>query len=263
MSEQEKKSQFQSLAAGFLGFVGVVGLGSLVILHHGGGSAKPRIAYAPARAEVVSALTAPAQAAKVNLSGAPLGASANSLSSPAPTVPDEVREQASAAPAPAASGDVKISVASPVAKPDAKLVASGHLDGTASASSSAAASAAPSAKPKAKATALAKKPFLDPKLDLSKNQGAVASTVHSGVSNRAELMGRAAGPVYNFSGKSAGGQSGQLAADNAGPTGALQQVDVVQKQIDASDAIPADQKAKIHENLNQVRQTAGSAPAGQ
>ena len=262
MSEQEKKSQFQSLAAGFLGFVGVVGLGSLVILHHGGGSAKAHIAYAPAPAEVVSALTAPAQAVKVNLSGAPLGASANALSSPAPTMPDEVREQAAAAPDSAASGDPKASAAAVAAKPDAKLAASGHLDGSASASSSAAAPAAASAKPKAKA--LAKKTFLEPKLDLSKNQSAVASTVHYGVSSRAELMGRAAGPVYNFSGKSVGqAQGGQLAADNAAPTGTLQQVDAAQKQIDASDAVPADQKAKIDENLNQVRQSAASAPAAQ
>jgi hypothetical protein len=261
MSEQEKRSQFQSLAAGFLGFVGVVGLGSLVILHHGGAPAKAHIAYAPASAEVVSALAAPAQMAKVNLSGAPLGASASAFSSPAPTVPDEVRERAVVIPGSAENGDVR-APASAGAKPDAKLVASAHLEAAASGSTSASASAAAPDKPKAKA--LAKKPFFEPKLDLSKNQSAVASTVHYGVSSRAELMGRAAGPVYNFSGKSVGqAQGGQVAADNAGPTGALQQVDAAQKQIDASDGVPADQKAKIDENLNQVRQTAVSAPAGQ
>lgn len=254
MTDQAKKSQFQNLAAGFLGFVGVVGFGSLVILHHG--ASKPRAyVYAPPSAAVVSTLAAPAQAVKVNLSGAPLALSANALSSPAPTLPDEAREEAAAAPA-AADAATASAARAPGAAAAAKLVASGPLDASSSASSSASASASASAQPKAKA--LAKKTFLEPKLDLSKSQGTLASSVHYGVSDRAELMGRAAGPVYNFSGKSVGqAQSGQVAADNAGPA-ALDQVDAAKKQIDASD-VPADQKATIDRKLDQVRAVTPSA----
>ncbi|HEX4048361.1 MAG TPA: hypothetical protein VH309_11030 [Elusimicrobiota bacterium] len=265
MSDQGKISQLKTLAAGFLGFVGVVGLGSLLILHHGGAAVKaPVVAYPPVDAG--SALSAPARVAEPSLAGAPLGGSNAAVSSPAPLLPDEARDDGSPAAAQAAvsaAGGAVASAKTPAAAAP-KLVVGAHLDSAASASSSASMPVASVPKLKRKAApALAEKPFFAPKLDLSKNQGIAATTIHYGVSDRAELMGRAAGPVYNFSGNALGQQSAQVAADNAAPNaaGALQQVEAAQKQLDASN-VAADQKAQIDQNLNQIRQAA-PAPSGQ
>lgn len=250
------KSQIQTLAAGLLGFVGIVGLGSLLILHHGGAAVKaPASAYAPVDAD--PGMPSPSRAARPVLAGVPLGASGSAVSSPAPLPMDDDRGGGAAA----ASAAKPAAPNTPAAAAAAKLVVSRHLDASASATSSASSAVSFAPKPSA-SPALAKKPFLSPKLDLSKNQGTVASTVHYGVSSRSELMGRAAGPVYNFSGKAAARRSGEIAADNAGPFAgdAMRQVDVAQKKIDESDA-SADDKATVDRGLEQVRKTAAAPPA--
>jgi hypothetical protein len=260
MADQLKRSSIFNLASGILGFVSVVGLGSLVILHHGGAAAKPHVVpYASVDAGAASRAPEPGAV----LSAAPLAPSQAPVSSPAPLIPSEALVGAAAAaptpaaPAAAASGDVGIAAAANAAP---KLVVGRHLEAASSASSSASASVA--AAPKSKASAASpKKAFLPPKLDLSKDQGIVASRVHYGVSSRAELMGRAAGPVYNFAGRGAGQALGaQIAAGSAGAAGAIRQVNDAQKQIDASD-VPADEKAKLDKNLDAVRQTAAAVPA--
>jgi len=268
VSDQLKKSQIQTIAAGFIGFVGVVGLGSLLILHHGGAAVKaPVIAYAPVDAD--TGAPAPIHSANASLLGASLGAAGSAASSPAPLLPDEARDNAAAVvPANAAGTGIAAKAAMTAAAP--KLVAQ-QIESSASASSSAALPAAAAAKPK---PSLAKKTFVAPKLDLSKNQGIVASTVHYGVSDRAELMGRAAGPVYNFTGKSGGqaqsdqvvpnagqAQTTQVAADGQSSAAVVQQVDAAKQKLDAAD-VPADQKAALDQNLSQARQAAASAPAG-
>ncbi|MFI5347510.1 MAG: hypothetical protein ACHQ51_14140, partial [Elusimicrobiota bacterium] len=131
-----------------------------------------------------------------------------------------------------------------------KLAVSQHLDGSSSAHSSAEASvAAASAKTGGHP---AKKPVIAPKLDLSKTpQGSLASSVHYGVNDRAELMGRAAGPVYNFAGRDVG----QKAAPTPSAAGPMDQVDAAQKQIDDSSLSDAD-KATINATLGKVRATA-------
>jgi hypothetical protein len=264
VSDQLKKSQMQTLAAGFLGFVGVVGLGSLLILHHGGAAVKaPVIAYAPVDAD--TGAPAPLRAANRSLLGASLDSSGSAASSPAPLLPDEARDDAVAASGSAASVDVKMPATAAASKPAAKLV-SQPLDSGASASSSAAMPVAAATKSKALP---AKKTFVAPKLDLAKNQGIVASTVHYGVSDRAELMGRAAGPVYNFTGKTAGqaqsdqvANAGQAQTTQVAPAAVAQQVDAAKQQLDASD-VPADQKAALDQNLSQARTAATAAPSGQ
>jgi hypothetical protein len=251
MKDQGKKSSIQPLAAGLLGFVGIVGLGSLVILHHGGAAVKaPVSVYAPVDADPGG----PSPLRSLRPAEADSSAAANAAS-PAPVLPADAVGSQNAAALPAPSAAPKDASA---AIPAANLVAGAHLDSSGSASSSASAAAAA---PKLK-TAPARKPFLAPKLDLSKSQGTVASTVHYGVSTRTELMGRAAGPVYNFSGNAGAKQGGQVAADNASASGALQQVDAAQKKLDASDVPDAD-KAKFDRDLNQIRQTAAAAPAAQ
>jgi hypothetical protein len=252
MTEQGK-SQIQTLAAGFLGFAGVIGLGSLVILHHGGPAAPGAVSvYAPV--DAAEALAVPARVGKTDSSGAPIGRDAMA-SSPAPLLSDEIRADAATDRTAAAAGAAVAAGANSGAAP--KLIAAQPLDSASSASSSAQASAgsAPKKIPPAK------KPFAAPKLDLTRSQGTIASSVRYGVSDRSELMGRAAGPVLNFSGKSLGGQSAEVAAGSMDAAGAIQQVNDAQKKVDASDATSAD-KSQTDQNLNQVRQTV-SAPVGQ
>lgn len=256
MKDQGKTSSIQMLAAGLLGFFGIIGLGSLVTMHHGGAAANtPAFSvtwHSPADAGAGS--PAPLQAARL----APAVASAG-MSSPIPLLPSEAaRGDAAAVPM---AGVAAESVAQPSGAPavsPATLAVGASVDMSGSASSSASAVAAA---PKLKDVP-ARKPLRAPKLDLAKKHGSVASTVHYGVSSRSELMGRAAGPVYNFSGGGAK-QGAQVAADNTAASGALKQVDAAEQQIDSSD-VPDAEKAKIHRDLEEVRATASQpAPASQ
>ena len=250
MTEQGK-TQIQILAAGFLGFAGMVGVGSLVIFHRGGAAATGVLSvYAPT--EAAAALAVPASVAPESLPGSPTGQSGPVQSSPAPLLSDEIRADAPAVTDGAAAGAGTDSGAA------AKLAAGAPLDAASSAASSAQASSDGVSAPKKLPPA--KKPFRAPKLDLSKNRSALASTVHYGVSDRAELMGRAVGPVYNFSGKGeGGGQSAKVAAGSLDASGAMRQVDDAQEHLDSSNANGAD-KARVDQNLSQVRQAIG-APA--
>jgi hypothetical protein len=239
MGDQEKKSSIQSLAAALFGFVVVVGLGGFLILRHGGASEESSgVSYAPVDAD--SGLRAPTRSAVPAATGA-------AASSPAPLLSEEAREESPAAAGVTAANRASAASGGSAAKADdpaaagansaaAGLAVGSNLDAGSSASSSASV-AASSTSVAASPKSAAKKPFAAPKLDLSKNQGSVASTVHYGVSDRHELMGRAAGPVYNFAGKGAGqAQSGQVAAGSLGASGAIRQVDAAQKQFDASGA---------------------------
>lgn len=247
------KAQIQALGAGLIGFMVVVGAGALLMIPRGQSAPKaPVSAYAAV--DVSAGLSAPAASVRLpSSSGAPVGSAAAAASSPAPILPESEREAAPQAAAPAAAPESQAAAA-----PARRLAVTQHLDGSSSAHSSARAETAASAAKPAKA-ALAKKAFVAPKLDLSKGtQGALAS-VHYGVSNRAELMGRAAGPVYNFSGKSAAGQS--QAADSQAPStaGAMTQVEAAQQQIDSSGLDDAS-KAQLKDNLNQVRKVVSGTP---
>jgi hypothetical protein len=244
------KAQIQALGAGLIGFVVVVGVGALLIFPHGNASVKaPVSSYAPV--DVTSNLTAPVPVAKSINGGAPQGESAPAQSSPAPILPSDDSDDA---PKPAPSA-VAPAAPAPAPQPSAKnapapsLSVTQHLDGASSANSSAKATVAA-----APAKAPAKKPMIAPKLDLSKApQGSLASSVHYGVNDRAELMGRAAGPVYNFAGRNVNPKGAP--APEAAPTGgALDQVDAAQKQIDNSSLSDAD-KATIDATLAKVKQS--------
>ena len=85
-----------------------------------------------------------------------------------------------------------------------------------------------------------------PKLEVPAGDGAVASSVHYGVTNRSELMGRAAGPVYNFKGGKGGeakSAAGKMADDADGRIADLR------RQLEAS-GLPADQRAKLLKDLD-------------
>lgn len=257
------KAQIQALGAGFVGFVVVVGAGALLMFPHGAASVKaPVSAYAPV--DVTNSLSAPAPVARPVHA---VEAAAAVASSPAPILADDERETPEAAepapapaPAPAAvpsqaaapaahaPAPIQTAAAAPAPAPVAapKLAPVRHLDvrGGSSARASAASSAQASALP-------AKKRGLDAKIDLSKTPDAVASSIHYGVNNRAELMGRAAGPVYNFAGKDTSADSAGARGQTSG-AGTLQNVDAAQQQVDNSPLTEAD-KATLKEDLNKVR----------
>lgn len=245
------KAQIEAVGAGLIGFVVVVGAGALFMFSRGGSAVKaPPSSYAPVNS--ISGLSAPEHSALPARSGAPMGEAGAVASSPAPLLPAPLlpagaRDAAAPAAAPAPSAAAPADAGrSAFAR---KLVVTTHLDGSSSAHSSAkatvASAPAASAKPK---PIVPKKAFVTPKLDLT-NVPSLAATVHYGVSGRSELMGRAAGPVYNFSGRNAA--KGQAPAP--GVSGALSKVEAAQQQVDDSPLTDSD-KAAINANLGKVRQ---------
>jgi len=116
----------------------------------------------------------------------------------------------------------------------AALVVTRHLDATQTTSAKASAAVVPALEPTG---TLPKKKFVAPKLVTTRN-GSIATTVHYGVSSRSELMGRAAGPVYNF--KSPGAKKAAAPAGKIGGQAAVK-IEEVQKQLEGSSL---DDKAK-------------------
>lgn len=249
MSEQAKVD-LKTYGAGLLGFIVVVGLGAALILPRGGAAKAPVSSYAPVDAAADMPKPLPMRASAD--AGAPLAspAAVAPASSPLPVMPRDEAPAASPAPVSATAGTT-------TAARTAKLNPTGHLDSSSSARSSASASTAAPAAPK---TAAAKKTFVAPKLDLSKSTGgSIAATVHYGVSNRAELMGRAAGPVYNFAGK--GGAAGAPQQGNLSGS-AMEQVSAVQSTIDKSD-LDTGSRNQLDQNLNKVRDAVNTGTSGQ
>jgi hypothetical protein len=77
--------------------------------------------------------------------------------------------------------------------------------------------------------------------------------VHYGVTNRNELMGRAAGPVYNFSGGGKGGDTagkGQVAGGDP-----KAQIADIKKQLDSAN-LPPEQRASLLKQLDAAGEAA-------
>ncbi|MCM2303327.1 MAG: hypothetical protein NDJ72_01380 [Elusimicrobia bacterium] len=244
MSEQNK-SNFQALGAGLIGFVAVTAVGGGLLMFQSSRQAKSTAAPAPAAAPIDLGSTMP----RPSTQEAPVR-SERRAHSPAPLIGDvdePAADEASAeASSPAASAASAAASLSPEAAPSAKgpaLDVARHLDVEAGASS---------AKAIVKNTAEAKKAALPgkkapaPKLEVPAGDGAVASSVHYGVTSRSELMGRAAGPVYNIKGAKGGGGSaatGKLADDADG------KLADIRRQLEVS-GLPDDQRAKLLKDLD-------------
>ncbi|MBI3564108.1 MAG: hypothetical protein HY079_02805 [Elusimicrobia bacterium] len=238
------KASIQMVAAGLIGFALVVGGGGALLVLPRSSPAPKAASVARASVAAGTALAVPAPAARPATAVAPAGGTAVAASSPAPILPESAREEAAA---PVAAAPAAAAAAAP------KLAVTRHLEVAHQASIPAAVPAAPVARLDA---APAKKPFVAPKLDLSKTQSAVASSVHYGVSSRAELMGRAAGHVYNFSGKGAkNAQSAQVAAGSMD-----QQLDAAQAQLDSSGMSEHD-KAVVSETLKTAKKATAASPS--
>lgn len=233
MSEQNQ-SNFQALGAGLLGFAVVMAVGGGALMVHS--SRQSKVSAKPVAAAEPIDLGAPVPRFE---STRPL--SERRAQSPAPLLGgEEEAESVGGAPAQSAAA------ASPEAAPAerTRLQVSAHAE-TARGGSTAQAvvkntiveeEAVAKAKP-----AVKKRPV---KLDAAGGAEAVAS-VHYGVTNRRELMGRAAGPVYNIKGGGTAGGSapkGKLAEDlNA-------KVADLKRQLDAT-SLPAETRDQLLKDL--------------
>lgn len=252
MSDQTK-SNYQALGAGLLGFFAVVFVGGGALMLHSSQRAKSAAAPSPAAAPIDLASSMPAPPA-------PRSAVRHErrAESPAPLI-GEVDESPEAeapadSPAPAAvpkPAEAPAAVPSPESAPSAKasaLEVVRHLEaeGGSTAEASVKNTAVEAAQSK-KAKAPAKLPsWKAPKVEAGAGDGALASTVHYGVTSRSELMGRAAGPVYNIKG-------GQNVAAPSGTARMAEDADGkiadMRRQLEAA-GLPPEQRDKLLKELD-------------
>lgn len=244
------KGHIKVIGAGVMGFIAAVGVAGLVLTYGSGRGASFARAAAPA----------PAAAALDSVIARPTLSRDLPASSPAPIVGSAAGETpgygaaSGASRGPAAGQPVLAAVVAPAAGLGAMGAAryGGDADSTTSAWAEAGKPATSKRKEPA-AVAPALKPVPRVALDKSGARGSIASAVHYGVTSRSELMGKAAGPVYNFAGRQvAGGQGIAQLSSQAG-----RQVAEVERSIEASDALTPEQKARM---LSKLRQADLSAP---
>ena len=161
------------------GFVLVGGVGAWALISRGGAAKARAFASRPSSIPVAPVAESAIPAAALppfSQSRVPGGETLVGTTSSAPTLPSVIKESVPAA-----------------------LVVTQHLDATQTTSAEALASADSAPR---QAEALPKREFIAPKLVAAKKEG-ISSTVHYGVNSRSELMGRAAGPIFNFKGRGA------------------------------------------------------------
>ncbi|MDX6768614.1 MAG: hypothetical protein SF051_03720 [Elusimicrobiota bacterium] len=245
MSEQTK-GNFQMIGAGVMGFVAVVGVAGLVLTHDGGrGSLLSRVsASAPALSAPEPSITRPALSREA------------AASSPAPvigSVADPLVDETAAAPAHApaavASGAAMPAPASSLGALGAPRHA-GEGETVSTARAQVEAFREPAKKEAAVAAApAALKPVPRIALDKTGARNSIASAVHYGVTSRSELMGNAAGPVYNFAGRKVAG--GPRLSQLAGSAEA--QMTEAERKIAENPSLSAEQKADMLARLKQAR----------
>ncbi|MDD5302341.1 MAG: hypothetical protein PHS14_04455 [Elusimicrobia bacterium] len=239
MSEQSK-SNFQAFGAGLLGFVAVLAIGGGALLVRSSQQAKAgsRPVAAAEPIDLGSSMPRPSMSpASVQKE--------RRAESPAPLMGAEDESEGAEAPAEASAAAASSPESAPPAKsPAPRLEVTQHLDKPGN-GSSATAIVRNTAAPEKPAKAFSHKTL---KLDPAGMAPASVASVHYGVTSRSELMGRAAGPVYNFKGKGAvggSGATGQLADEvNA-------KVAEIRRQLEAS-GLPADQRAKLQKELDEA-----------
>jgi hypothetical protein len=264
MSEQNK-SNVQALGAGLIGFVAVMAVGGGALMFYSSQQSRSAATPTPAAAPIdlgssmprPSAPPAGFQQGRPQQSPAPLiGDDDASAAAEAPAVPAPSAAPAAAPAAPAAAD------LSPESAPAAKASALGvarHLDveGRGSTAEARVANTAGEDKSEAKPAAKLSRTPPKTKLVVPAGDGAVASTVHYGVTSRSELMGRAAGPVYNIKGGAQAG--GDTVANRKLATDAQGKIADLRKQLEAS-GLPADQREKLLKDLDATMKTYSETP---
>jgi hypothetical protein len=234
--------------------VGAGLVGALV----GGAAVLVLMPRAPASAPVQTSagLFAPPPA-RSSAVGAPLVAELPMRSvpaaSPAPILSADFRtdDSAGASPAPSSAAPGKAaSRASAASGAAPKLIATGSDDVSASASGAAVASAASSHGSAPQAAAGRSSARAKPSAAKDPLAASVAATVRYGSADRAELMGRAAGPIYNFG---AVGEKGDPIA------AAVQQVDAAQQQMQSAPGVSAADQTALTQQVGQVHNVAYQA----
>jgi hypothetical protein len=256
MSEQSR-SNFQAFGAGLLGFIAVMAVGGGVLMLHSSRRASPKPVPAAEPIDLATATpldpTVPAAPFKERR-----------LESPAPLIgSDDEAEIAGNRAAPAAAASIPAPAFSP--ENDAKAMAAAvedaaiaerrlkpgeHLDATGHSSAAAVVAKDTPAGRKAAKAAAAKKPAA--KLAPVAAPAASIASVHYGVTSRDELMGRAAGPVYNIKGASASPKSkpeerGKMASDMNARLADLQ------SRLDGDTNLTPAQRADIQKELADVK----------
>jgi len=253
--DQQGKAQIQAVGAGLLGFGLVVGLGSYFVVPHG------LSAPASMAARGSAPLFAPVPTRSVD-AGAPAAGVADSAaapaSSPAPLLSDEFRPDpapaaaiaaANSATGSAASAPTSVAAANGSASAAPRLIATAPLGISASGAQSGAAST-PAGKTAAPSAASASAAPAAKSAGAASRGVVAAAVVHYGVSDRAQLMERGAGPVYNFG---ALGEKGDPIA------GAVRQVDAAQRQFNGVSGASDSDKAAIQQDVDQVHEVAYQA----
>ncbi len=245
MSDQTK-SNLQTFGAGLLGFVAVVAIGGGALMLRSSGQPPAGSKPVPAAEPIdlgASMPRPPESSALVRRE--------NRVQSPAPLIGAE--GESDAAEAPAAGGRVDAAAAAPSPESRngdtsaARLEATAHSDSSAGGSTAAAVVKNTVAHKKEKTAKLAVKKTALARMEPAAGGGDAVASVHYGVTSRSELMGRAAGPVYNF--KGAGGKAGSVAAGKMADAGG--KIADLRKQLDAA-GLPADQRAKMLQDLDQA-----------
>lgn len=235
MSEQNQ-TNVQALGAGLLGFAVVMAVGGGALMVHS--SRQSKVSAKPvAAAEPIDIGAAMPR----SMTASPRIPSERRAESPAPLLGAE-EEAESVGDAPAESAEAATPEAAPTER--TRLQVSAHVE-TARGGSTAQAvvkntiveeKAVSKAKP-----AVKKRPV---KLDAAGGAEVVAS-VHYGVTSRNELMGRAAGPVYNIKG---GGAVGGLAPKGKLAEDLNAKIADLKRQLDAS-GLPAEKRDQLLKEL--------------
>ncbi len=253
MSEQNQ-SNFQALGAGLLGFAVVMAVGGGALMVHSSQQSK---AAKPAAAAAPIDLGAPVP----RFESAPTRPqSERRAESPAPLIGGEEESEGVEAAAPAQSAAA--SSVSPEAAPTerARLTAVAHVETGGSRSTAEAVVKNTFVEEKEKIAAKSKAPVKKLPVKLPQTAGAEAvASVHYGVTNRSELMGRAAGPVYNVKGGGAVGGSapkGKMAEDlNA-------KVADLKKQLDGS-GLPPEARDRLLKDLAEAQKVVPNTASAQ
>ena len=249
MSDQSK-SNFQAFGAGLLGFVAVMAIGGGALMVRS--SQQSKAAARPEAAAPPIDLGAPMPRPSMSPSAA---AKERRAESPAPLMGAEESQGSEAAAAQAAAGGSAPQSASNASSPAPRLEPTAHLDkpGNGSSAATAVVKNTVDAEKEKAVKPLSKKAL--PKLVTTPGGANAIASVHYGVTSRNELMGRAAGPVYNFKGKGQGAGSaptGKMADDLNGKMADLQ------GQLEKA-GLSAEDRAKLTKDLEAA--TKGSAAA--
>jgi len=244
MSEQNQ-SNFQAIGAGLLGFAVVMALGGgALMVHHSSASkaAKPAAAAAPID------IGAPVP----RFESAPVRPQMERRAeSPAPLIGVDEAEAAESAPAQSAASPAAAPSSSAEAAPAerARLKTTAHAETGGRRAAEEAVVRNTIVEEKEEAVAKAKAPVKKLPAKLPQAAGAEVASVHYGVTNRSELMGRAAGPVYNIKG---GGAVGSAAPQGKMAEDLNSKVADLKKQLDGS-GLPPEARDKLLKDLAEAQ----------